>query len=155
MGKKNEKLPFKVIKGGLVPADSYVSSRLRQRGYKVNDIVFAVITKPRNPKYHRLAHRIGTLCVEHLAGFEELNAHTAIKRLQWESGCGCDEIGALIPNVGITQIRIPLSLSFESMDQGVFEEVIKGLCRHISTTYWPDLSPIQVAEMADSMPDQI
>lgn len=154
MSKKPEKLPLRVIKGGLVPADGYVSQRLRERGYKVGDTLMAILTKPRNPKFNRLAHRIGTLCVKHLPGFGSLTAHSSLKRIQWEANIACEEIGVMMPNIGIVPLRLPESLAFDQMDESVFHEVVKGICRHISFKYWPDLTPAQVEEMADTMVDE-
>lgn len=155
MAKKPEKLPFTVIKGALAPADGYVAKRMRERGYRIGDTLMTVLTKPRNPGTHRLAHRIGVMCNQNLPGFEELTAHQAIKRLQLESGVACDEIGAMMPNVGMTMVRIPRSISYESMDEGEFREAVLGICRHIAAQYWPGLEPEQVAEMADTMPDEM
>lgn len=151
---KAEKLPFVVQHGCLVPKNSYTTKRLRERGYKIGDDLMAVLTKARNPGFHRLSHRLGTLVIKNIECFKHLNEHTCLKRLQWESGYGCEEIGAMIPNVGMTQIRIPKSLSYENMDQGEFEEVMKGISRHISEHYWPELNPEQIEEMAEAMPDE-
>ena len=152
MAKKPEKLPFIIKKGCLEPADGYTVKRLRERGYNIGDTLMAILTKPRNPKFHRLAHQLGTLCVQNIKGFENLSEHNALKRLQWESGAGCDEIGAIIPNVGLTQIRIPKSLSYESMDEGEFKETIVAICRYIADHYWPDMKPDQVERLAEIMP---
>jgi hypothetical protein len=51
------------------------------------------------------------------------------------------------------QHYIPRSFSFESMDQGEFYEAVKGICRYIADEYWPDMTPEQVQEMAEVMPD--
>lgn len=151
---KPEKLPFIVAKGCLEPANGYTLRRLRERGYRLGDQLMAVLTKPRNPGHHRAAHALGTLIIKNIEGFENLNEHDCLKRLQWESGCGCDEIGAMIPNVGMTQIKIPRSLSYENMDQGEFEETIKGICRYIAKQYWPSQTPEQIEEMSELMPEE-
>lgn len=91
--KKRERIWLRVVKGALVPADSYAASRLRARGYRTSDILAADLTKPRNPKFNRLVHRIGQLVVANIDAFRGLDAHSAIKRLQWEGNIACDEVG--------------------------------------------------------------
>lgn len=147
---KPEKLMLHVVKGGFAPADNFVVEKLRARGYKTGDIVAAVLTKPRNPGFHRLAHRIGELCAANIDAFHGMDAHTVLKRLQWESGIGCDEMGVRVPGVGLAMIRIPRSLSYESMDDGSFHEIMRGLCRWIAAEYWPGLTAEQIEEMAES-----
>lgn len=88
-----EKVYLRVIHGGFAPADSYALSVLRSRGFRTGDVIKADLTKPRNPKFNRLVHRIGQLVVANLDDFAGMDAHTAIKRLQIESGTACDEIG--------------------------------------------------------------
>lgn len=151
---KAEKLPFIVKKGCLEPANGYTVKRLKERGYKIGDSLMAVLTKSRNPGFHRLSHRLGTLVIGNIDCFKGLNEHECLKRLQWESGCGCETIGAMIPNIGMTEIKIPKSLSYENMDQGEFEEVMKGISRYISEVYWPSMTAEQIEEMADAMPEE-
>lgn len=151
----SEKLPFIIEKGCLVPADNYVKSVLKNRKYKVGDLVFGIITKPRNPKYNRLAHALGKMFQENLDGFELLDAHQCLKRLQCESGVSCDIISVMLPNVGLTPVTIPKSLSFDNMGQEEFKEAVRGICQHVVKHYWPTLSPEQVEQMALDMPDDI
>jgi len=151
---RKERIPLRVIKGGLVPADSYAESTLRSKKYNVGDIVFGVITKPRNPKFNRLIHKLGQLCTVHLEAFEGMDAHTAIKRLQIEGKIACDEIGIMIPGYGMVIQFIPRSLSFDVMDEGEFQEAAKSMCRLISARYWEDLSPERIEQMAEVMVDE-
>lgn len=151
--RRPERIPLRVSKGALIPADSMAAARLRAKGYAMNDIVFAEIKKPRNPGFHRLAHRIGTLVAENIDVFSGMTAHNVLKRLQWEGNIACEEVVVQDADGEIRMIRWPLSMSFESMDQGEFKEVVAAFCRHIAETYWPDLDPEQIEEMADSMVD--
>ena len=152
--RRAERIPLRIIKGALVPADDMAASRLRAKGYNLNDVVFAEIKKPRNPKFHRLAHRIGMLVAENIDVFTGMNPHDVLKRLQWEGNIGCEEVVVQEANGDIRLIRWPHSLSFESMDQGEFKEVVTAFCRHIADTYWPDLDPEAIEEMADSMVEE-
>ena len=153
-----EQLRFRVARvgseGALVPSDGITAGRLRERGYKTGDIVMAEVRKPRNPGFHRLAHAFGAMVADNIDSFAGMDAHRALKRLQWESGIGCDEMGVQAPGVGFVMVRMPKSLSFASMEQGEFHEVIRGLARHVADTYWPDLSPEEVERMAEIMPEE-
>lgn len=149
--RRRERLALRVVKGCLIPADTATQSRMREKGYKIGDLVFAEITKPRNPGFHRLVHRIGTLCAQNIESFSGMDAHKVLKRLQWEANIGCEEIGVQVPGVGLAMMRWPLSLGYESMEEGEFHEVSRQFCRHIAATYWKTLTEDQIAEMAESM----
>lgn len=149
----SEKIPMRVQKGALIPADRHAVEALRSRKFGLGDVVFAKLTKPRNPRFHRLAHAFGQLLTENLDAFEGLDGHTALKRIQLEANIGCDEIALNFPGIGPCSYRIPRSLSFESMDQSAFEDVYGAMCEYVARTYWPELSADQVAEMVDLMPE--
>ncbi len=151
---RKERIPLRVIKGGLVPADKYAESTLRNKKYQIGDIVFGVITKPRNPKFNRLVHKLGILCAENIEAFNGMEAHTVIKRLQIEGRIACDEIGIMIPGFGMASQFVPRSLSFDSMDEAEFHEAAKAICRHIADRYWPDLTPERIRNMAECMVDE-
>lgn len=145
---------FRFEKGALVPADTYTVTRIRERGYKVNDLVTVEITKPRSPGFWRLAHRIGTLCSRNIEAFHGMDAHAVLKKLQLDGNIECDETRTEIPGLGVVIHRAARSLSFEAMDQGHFFEVSKAFCRHIAATYWPELTSEAVQEMAESFVEE-
>jgi len=148
----SEKIMLIVRKGCLFPADDIAEEALRERKYAVNDKVSAVLRKPRNPQYHRLAHVFGKMLVENLEDFENLNSHEALKKIQIEAKIKCQRIPILLKHTRISDYLIPQSLSFESMDQTEFQEVYKAMCAHVFKRYWPDLTPQQVEEMTGVMP---
>lgn len=147
---KRERIYFRVDRGCLVPADNYAASKLRERNYHVGDLLAAELVKPRNPKFNRLVHRIGQLVVANIEAFSGLDAHKAIKRLQIEGKVFCEEIGIHVPGYGMLIQFIPRSLSFESLDEGEYQEAARQICRTIAERYWPTLSEEQIAEMAES-----
>lgn len=149
----SEKIPMRIQKGALVPADRHAVEALRGRKFGLGDVVFAKLSKPRNPRYHRLAHQFGVMLCENLDAFHGLDGHTALKRIQLEGNICCDEIALNFPGIGPCSYRIPQSLSFESMDQSRFEDVYGAMCEYVARTYWPELSAEQVAEMVDLMPE--
>lgn len=150
---KRERFLFTIQKGVLVPHDEHTVRRLREKGYRVGDTVSADLTKPRNPGFHRLAHAFGQLVADNIDGFEHMDAHRVLKRLQLESGIGCEELLLQVPGVGMVPYKIPESLSFANMDESRFRSVFSGLCAHVSRTYWPSLTPEQVEDMAAAMPE--
>lgn len=168
----------------LTAATASDADRLRTKGNKVGDLVFARMTKPRNPGFHRLAHAIGKLAVENIDAFVHMEPHQALKRLQIESGAGCDlmqvqlqsvwsqVLGFIEVNIGrpvadmlrlameamglkgqLITVAVPRSLSYDSMDEIEFKAVVKTICKHMSITYWPTLSPMQIEDMAEAMKD--
>jgi hypothetical protein len=152
---KREQIYFRVAKGCLVPADNYAASVLRARGYKVGDLLKADLTKPRNPKFNRLVHQLGQLVVANIEGFAGLDAHKAIKRLQIEGKVACDEIGVFVPGYGMVIQFIPRSLSFESMDEGEYQQAARGISRTIAERYWHGLDPEEIENMATCMVGEV
>lgn len=151
--RKPERLLLSIGKGCLTPADGYTASRLRARGYRMGDEVLAVLTKPRNPKFHRLVHQFGQVLVDNIEAFENLDGHRVLKRLQIEGGIACDEIPLVIPGIGPCAYKVPRSLSFESMDEGEFHETFREFSKHVAKQYWPGVKPEQIEAMAGFMPD--
>jgi hypothetical protein len=147
--RRPEKLMMRVAKGCIQPADNYTAERLRARGYRVGDIVAAVLTKPRSPGFHRLAHQLGGMVAANIDAFHGLQAHSVLKRIQMEARIGCDEISHRLKGYGDIVTVFPRSLSFESMDDGEFHEIMTGFCRHIAAEYWPSLTPERIEEMAE------
>ncbi len=139
---------LRVVKGGYRPADSTAASALRG-SHRVGDLVFAEFRKPRNPGFHRLAHSLGEMLAHNLDAFTGMEAHAVLKRLQIEANAGCDEIALNFPGMGPCTYRVPRSLSYESMDEAAFHEVIATMCTHVSKKYWRDCSPEQVEAMAE------
>lgn len=154
--RKPETVLLRVIKGGLEPADGYTRRRLRERGYRIGDMLLAILRKPRNPGFNRLAHRLGQLVADNIDDFEGLDAHQVLKCLQIEANVECDEIPVYLEifDQRIRVIyRIPRSLSFESMDEGEFKAVVRRISNHIAATYWPSLTAQQIEQMAEAMPE--
>lgn len=145
-----EVLMMRVGKGILTPADSYTTQRLRAKAFHTGDLVGVELRKIRNPAFHRLAHALGSLLVENTDRFLGLNAHQALKRIQYEAGVGCDEMSVQAGDE-MAVVRIPRSLSFASMDDGEFHEIYSQMCGYIARTYFPKLTQEQVAQMAELM----
>lgn len=169
-----------------VPASQSDADRLKPLHHKEGDLVFADFRKPRNPGFHKLAHAIGKLAVQNIEGFGHLTPHEALKRLQLESGVGCEAIRVNMNSlwteimewlrenfgdgvaqvmrtaareIGIKQkmipVKVPRSLSYDSMDQEEFFGVVKGLCKFIALRYWPSMTAEDIEMMADAMSGEL
>lgn len=180
-----ERNALRVIKGGYAPADAGTASRLRDRGHRVGDLVFAEFKKPRNPGFHRLAHVFGQIVADNIEDFAGMDSHAVLKRVQVESGVGCDEmmvdIGTVWPVVvdwiranlgaplatvlsstlevlgaGVAKVpvRIPRSLSYESVDDGEFRGIFRGFAEYIARRYWPSMTPDQIEQLALAAPGE-
>lgn len=151
MSKSRETFLLTVTKGALVPADNFTSERLRAKGYHVGDVLKATLTKARSPGFHRLAHVFGELVADNIDSFSGLPAHKVLKRLQYEGDIACEHMLMMVKPYGLVEVRIPQSLSFDSMDEGQFRETFRAMCNHVSATYWPDCTPEQIEQMAECM----
>ncbi|MCE3025750.1 hypothetical protein [Salinicola sp. DM10] len=139
------------VVSALVPASGTDQQVIRERGVTIGNVLRADLTQPRNQQFHRLAHAIGGLCVEHIDAFEGLGQHDALKKLQRESGVECDISYIEIPGGGALEHRQPRSMAFDSMDQGQFFQFVSALCGYIARTYWPSCTAEEVEAMADAM----
>ena len=170
------------VVGALVPRFATDRRLMRERGYKVGDDLRAELSKPRILGQHRKAHLIGQLCVEQLEGFEREDSHSAIKRLQRESGICCElqtidaspvveailaaaqsllgaavtkMLRAVLPEIKTIEVSVPQSLAFDRMEQGQFEQFYRGLCGYVCAEYWPHLTADEVAAMAELMDREV
>lgn len=153
---RKERIRMIVVKAGdlaagtgvLMPADGLSQGRLRAKGYGFGEEVFVEMRRPRSPGYHRFAHALGQLIIENLDEFDGLDAHQVLKRLQIESGAGCDEMGIRVGGQMVIH-RIPKSLSYESMDEGEFRELMHRLIGYLVRRYWPDCTADEIVQMAE------
>jgi len=135
--------------GALVPAEEADKSMMRDRGFRRNTRVRAVLTQPRNPKFNNLVHGMGKLLANSIDGFQGKLAHQAIKDLQLESEVYCDCEQFDIPGLGRFRRTTPQSLSFDTMDELTFQDFWRQLCEYLIATYWPKLTEEQITEMAE------
>lgn len=153
--RRPEKIYLRVAKNGLVPADPYAETRLREKKYKVGDVLSAQLSKLRKPGTHKNAHKIGVLMMQSHDDFRYyVSAHDVLKRLQIESGAACEEIKIKKRGGDWDLHRYPLSLSFDNLGEAEFNEAMRVICRYIVDVYWQDLDPEEIEEMAERMPNE-
>lgn len=166
--------------GCLVPAGHVDRAILRRKKIKTGMRIRTTVSKERSYGQHKYAHKIGQFMEANVEGFEGMDAHQVIKVLQLDGGVFCDEqeidaspvvgavlkaagivlgeaaakmLAAVLPSIKTIKVKVPRSLSFDEMDEGDFQAFIKGICRHITEKHMPTLSPEQVTDLIDLMPD--
>lgn len=134
--------------GALVPRWSADRDQLRERKFVTGAELRAEIKRKRNPKFYRLGHALGKLLVEQTDEFAKLNGHTAIKRLQVESGVCCDRVVYELSG-GDTFTRVePWSTSFDDMEEGTWAELWTALVKQ-AEKYLPGMSADAIAEFIE------
>lgn len=117
---------------------------MKERGYHQGDEVRLEIKKPRNAKFHRLAHAVGNLLVENVEEFRHLSGHDALKKVQTKAGACCElqmidmgtiKFGNIAVPVGEVPVSVPRSIAFDEMDETEFSELFNGICDYIDLHY--------------------
>lgn len=134
----------------------------RERKFRIGQEYRADIKQSRAAWQHRLIHKIGQIMVDNVEGFEQLNSHDAIKRLQRESGVCCEEVdidarpviravlalvqtlvgkrtfaklAKMLPVIETVPVRQAESLAFDEMEQDRFQQLFDGITEHIGNRY--------------------
>ena len=137
--------------GCLVPSTGWDRRAMRDRKYHVGSELRAELKKPRNPVTHRMLHALAKLVADNVEGFDDPEAHAVVKRLQRESGICCETVETEIPGLGTLAIKQARSLAFDDFDEGEFTEFFRGICAHVSRTYWPSMAPEAIEEQVAIM----
>jgi hypothetical protein len=123
---------------------------MREGKLGVGTEVRAELKKPRNVKFHRLAHALGSMVVDQIAEFEGMKAHDALKRLQAASGAACETVAYELPGgLGKLTRSEPRSISFDEMDESEFQQVVATIYAHLRSRYWPSMEEDAIAEMVE------
>lgn len=141
--------------GCLVPVGHADRAILRQKKLKIGARIRTTVSRERDYGQHKYVHRIGQFVEANIEGFDGLDAHQVVKKLQAEGGILCDQERLKLEGFDGYLIRnVPRSLAFDEMDEGDFQQFVRQLCAHISAKYLPTLTPDQVAEAVELMPDE-
>lgn len=132
-----------------VSADEMTDARLKAKGIQLGEVIGAQLLKDRDPKNWRRAHKLAQLLIENTDDFAlYTDAHKVIKRLQLETGIGCEETAIRLDGYGMVMHRQALSLAFDAMEEPDFQEIYDGFAAHIIKKYWPDLDLAAIEDMA-------
>lgn len=148
--------------GALVPAHEVDQRLMRERKFRLGREIRGELKQPRDGSQHRLIHKIGHLMVDHVEGWEQLEAHDAVKRLQLEANVCCEVveldatpvisavldaceamlgagarkvIAGVLPAIRTVPVKRAESLSFDEMEQARFQELFDGLTEYIGNHY--------------------
>ncbi len=168
--------------GALVPSSGIDAYLMRQRGFRTGQELRADPKQPRNPRFNALVHVLGKYLVENVEGFESLDSHGAIKRVQMEADVCCELVeidaspvvnailavaesllgaaaarmlAAVLPDIKTVPVKQAASLSFDTMPEDKFRLLWEGICRHVAMNYWPDLDQETIEQMAGLMPEGV
>lgn len=158
---------------GILASHPIDRALMKERGYKEGDELRLEIKHARNAKFHRLLHAVGQVMVDNVDGWEHLNAHDAVKRLQLESDTCCETVemgassviqallaacesvlgqgaakmlAAVLPEIKTIPVRVAESLAFDEMTPERFDQLFKGVTKHIDDNYSPDFTSDAKAE---------
>jgi len=107
------------------------------------------ITEPRNEVFHRAVHVFGRMISEHVAGFEGMNPHAVIKRLQMDGDVCCEYVEMDLEEFGKVRVRQAQSISFDNMDEGPFRLFWKQIVAYTCATHWGGLEPEAIREQSE------
>lgn len=136
-------------RAAFVAASDADAALLIERGFKINAKVRADLKQPRNERFNRLVHGLGKVLAQNLDRFAGKQAHTAIKDLQAEAGVYCDRVEYDLGTLGKLIRLEPMSLSFDSMGEEVFQDFWRQCCAYLVARDWPTLTEERLTEMAD------
>lgn len=146
--KPSRAIPLQVTADGkFAPADDFAKHICRKRKYRVGDVLMVEIKQPRSYGQWKKAHKLATLLIENIDDFHGWDEHRVLKRLQLETGAGCDDI-PLKTECGTVLYRIPRSFNFAEMLEDEFQEIYAAFCKYIEQKYWPGLTPDQIEDMS-------
>lgn len=121
---------------------------LAQRGFKAGDVVSADPKKARNPRFWAKVHAFGQAVGDNIEAFSGKDAHEVIKALQLDGDIGCENIVVGTGDEAMIY-RIPVSLSFDSLDETEFQALWNQFTKHVVKKYYDNL-PESAREFIDS-----
>lgn len=115
------------IIGALVPDHPIDRRSMKERKLFVGKMVRATLREDRNPMFWRKAHVLSAWLADNVEAFAGLDTHAALKKLQTDSGIGCETEEFDMPALGIRGTRtVAQSLNFSDMDEGEFATLWDG-----------------------------
>lgn len=135
----------------LKPQD--MGAKRKMARLKEEDVYAVKVWRPRSPAHWFRAHRFAGVLAKNIEEFAGLDQHRVLKRLQWETGFHCEEIGAMVGDQHVV-VKIPKSLSFDDMDEDEFRDFYKAIARLVADKYWHGCDADQIEEMIKLMPEE-
>ncbi|WP_282259606.1 hypothetical protein [Stenotrophomonas sp. PS02301] len=104
--------------GALVPAHPVDQLSLRERKFGTGLLLRATLRQDRNPMLYRKAHVLSGWLADNVEMFTGLSQQDALKKLQEESGIGCEAVECDLPGIGRLARTETESLNLVDMDEG-------------------------------------
>lgn len=144
---------------GWIPADRASTKIAADRGLMHDGVEsLGYFFKPRNKKQWGKIHKLCEKLAENVDELAGITSHDVLKKLQLDSGVGCElERLDLPPPLSMTiERKIAKSFAFGFMDDGEFMEIYRGLAQYILRTerYFSALPPETQTEIAKLMPPE-
>lgn len=121
----------------------------RERKYHTGKIVRLDVSMARNEVFHRATHVLGKMVADNVAGFEGMNAHAVLKKLQLEAGAFCEFMEIDLGALGKHQIKQARSIAYDSLSEEEFRELWRLIVAHLVANYWGGLEPAEIQEQSD------
>ncbi|RTS27391.1 hypothetical protein DY941_34375, partial [Pseudomonas aeruginosa] len=95
------------------------------------------------------------LVARNVDGFQGMDAHSVIKKLQGDAGVCCSSEYFDLGGLGRVSRLVPESLAFDEMPEERFLEFWRGICQHLIEHYWTGMSEEQIGDMINMMPEEV
>lgn len=133
--------------GCLRPSHPVDIRSMRERKFTVGKELRATLRQDRNPMFYRKAHVLAGWLADNVEGFAGLGQHDALKKLQEQSGIGCEAVEYDLPGIGKLTRTEAESLNFSDMDEGRFCELWGGWIEWLRRECWGELDSMSVQEV--------
>jgi hypothetical protein len=143
--RRKDPIFLKVVKGALVPASTHDQALLRTRKYHVGDTLKADLTKPRNPRHHRLVMALLQLVLNNTETVQTIDQLlTVLKIKMGRAQPFTDEVDGKV-------YWVLESISYEAMDQGEFSIFWDDLRALVARDYLHGMTPADIDEACEMM----
>lgn len=129
------KMIFKRVGLGFVPIDDEAQKFTRRIDH--GELIMMEGRRPRNIGQHRKIWKLASLVAENLDG---VKPETVMQVIKIRTG----HVNILKTKAG--EIHVPKSISFESMDQGAFEDFFEAAVRFIVTDILPGVKRAELEQ---------
>lgn len=134
--------------GTFAPASEAARQICRSRKLHAGVELIAYLYQVRSAEQWHKAHGLGCALAEHVDGFEGLGGHAALKKLQADSGIGCEIETFDLPGLGKITRSKPMSLAFDEMSEDEFQAIYSLMLEYVRKTYWPGLDESGMSGLA-------
>lgn len=143
--RRKDPIFLRVSKGALLPASTHDAALLRTRKYHIGDVLKAELTKPRNPRHHKLVMALLQLVLNSTESVQTIDQLLTVLKIK---------LGRAQPFIDAadgTTYWVLESISYEAMDQGEFEVFWNDLRALVARDYLHDMDPAHIDTICEMM----